>query len=711
CGRVLDLGYNFCDQIAKLIPFQPGKTITLAMAREMEPLLAEREQNEDEVRQLLELGEKLEGLTRNVGMHAGGVLIAPGKLTDFCPLYAAEGTENVISQLDKDDVEAVGLVKFDFLGLTTLTVLDWAVRYVKLLGTPEFDLETLPLDDKPSYQLLSSGNTTAVFQLESSGMRDMIRKARPDRFEDIIALVALYRPGPMDLIPDFIERKHGRQRVEYLDERLVPILSPTYGIMVYQEQVMQIAQVIGGYTLGNADLLRRAMGKKKQEEMDAQRDGFVAGAEKNGLTRNKASQLFDHMEKFAGYGFNKSHAAAYALVAYHTAYMKAHHAAAFMAANFSAVMDDTDKVRTLHKDSLANGLTVLPPDVNTSDYRFTPVDTKTIRYGLGGIRGTGRSATEAIAASREADGPFTSLFDFCRRVDKRVVNRRAIEAMVRAGAFDSIEAHRASLLASVGLAMEAAEQDERQASQESLFGDPSESRSAAFKLVETRAWDMKQRLIEEKTALGFTLSGHLFNAYAHDLQGFTRTSLARLAPVQGTVWLAGVIASVRVQMTRRGKMVVVLLDDGTAQVEVTVFNELYDRHRDKLKEDALLVAVCKVQAPRDESFAGLRVSAEDLLDLAVLRNRYAQNLRLAINGKADAKKLKDYLAPFKASASDASGNGGCPVVVHYHNGEAEVDVALSADWRVRPDAQLLSQLEEWLTPEGVRVVYSFAAAG
>jgi len=710
CGRVLDLGYNFCDQIAKLIPFQPGKTITLQMAREMEPLLAEREQKEDEVRELLELGEKLEGLTRNVGMHAGGVLIAPGKLTDFCPLYAAEGTENVISQLDKDDVEAVGLVKFDFLGLTTLTVLDWAVRYVRMLGEKEFDLEKIPLDDPASYQLLAAGNTAAVFQLESSGMRDMIRKARPDRFEDIIALVALYRPGPMDLIPDFIARKHGG-RFEYLHKLLEPILEPTYGIMVYQEQVMQAAQVCAGYSLGGADLLRRAMGKKKPEEMAEQREIFVTGAKAKDISANKANEIFDYMEKFAGYGFNKSHAAAYALVAYHTAYMKAHHPAAFMAANFSAIMDDTDKVRSLHKDSLANGLTILPPDVNTSDYRFTPVDAKTIRYGLGGIRGTGRSAIEGILATRKDAGPFTSLFDFCRRVDRRLVNRRAMEAMVRAGAFDSIEANRASLLASVGLAMEAAEQDERQASQESLFGDPSESRGAAFRLIDSRPWDMKQRLVEEKTALGFTLSGHLFNAYAHDLASFSRTPLAKLSPAKGTVWLAGVIASVRVQMTRRGKMVVLLLDDGTAQVEVTVFNELFEAHRDKLKEDALLVAVCKVQAPWDESFGGLRVSAEDLLDLAELRRRYAQNLRLDINGQADARRLKECLAPFRTNGSTAGGGSGCPVVVHYHNGVAEVDVALSADWRVRPDEQLLAQLEDWLTPERVRVVYSFSAPG
>ena len=404
CGRVLDLGYNFCDQVAKLIPVQPGKLITLEDARKMEPLLAEREKNEDEVKELLEFGGKLEGMVRNVGMHAGGVLIAPGRLTDFCPLYSAEGGVNVISQLDKDDVEAIGLVKFDFLGLTTLTILDWAERYVRRLGLADFSLEKVPLDDAQAYKLLSSGNTTAVFQLESRGMRDLIKRARPDRFEDVIALVALYRPGPMDLIPEYIERKHGK-RVEYLDPRLVPILGPTYGIMVYQEQVMQIAQVIGGYTLGGADLLRRAMGKKKPEEMALQRDIFVAGAEKNGLPKAKATQLFDLMEKFAGYGFNKSHAAAYALLAYQTAYMKAHHAAAFAAANLSAVMDDTDKVRQFHEDAVANGLKVLPPDVNASEYRFVPVDRGTVRYGLGAVRGTGQGAIESILAARK-QAPF-----------------------------------------------------------------------------------------------------------------------------------------------------------------------------------------------------------------------------------------------------------------------------------------------------------------
>src|SRR5882672_8953046 len=489
-GRVLDLGYNFCDQIAKLIPFQPGRLITLKEARQMEPLLAEREKKEDEVRELLELGEKLEGLVRNVGMHAGGVLIAPGRLIEYCPLYAAEGTNHVISQLDKDDVEAIGLVKFDFLGLTTLTILDWAERAVRATGQAEFALARIPLDDAATYQLLSAGNTTTVFQLESRGMRDLIRRARPDRFEDVIALVALYRPGPMDLIPDFIARKHGEQRVDYLDPRLQPILSPTYGIMVYQEQVMQIAQVIGGYTLGGADLLRRAMGKKKPEEMAQQRDIFVAGAQKNGLPRGKATQLFDLMEKFAGYGFNKSHAAAYALLAYQTAYMKSHHAAAFLAANLSAVMDDTDKVRQFYEDAVANGLAILPPDINASPYRFTPVDEQRIRYGLGGVRGTGAGAIQAIVEARR-QAPFTDLFDFCRRVDKRLVNRRVVEALVRAGAFDPLDAQRASLAASVGIALDIAERIDATRAQVSLFGEDASAPERA--LFATREWTDAER--------------------------------------------------------------------------------------------------------------------------------------------------------------------------------------------------------------------------
>jgi DNA polymerase-3 subunit alpha len=695
CGRVLDLGYNFCDQVAKLIPVQPGKLITLEDARKMEPLLAEREKKEEEVKELLEFGTKLEGLVRNVGMHAGGVLIAPGRLTDFCPLYAAEGTAHAISQLDKDDVEAIGLVKFDFLGLTTLTILDWGERYVRGLGEKSFELQKVPLDDAATYKLLSAGNTTAVFQLESRGMRDLIKRARPDRFEDVIALVALYRPGPMDLIPEYIERKHGKS-VEYLDARLKPILAPTYGIMVYQEQVMQIAQVIGGYTLGGADLLRRAMGKKMPEEMALQRDSFVAGAEKGGLSKGKATQLFDLMEKFAGYGFNKSHAAAYALLAYQTAYMKAHHAAAFAAANLSAVMDDTDKVRQFHDDAVANGLVILPPDVNASEYRFVPVDRGTIRYGLGAVRGTGQGAIESILAARR-ESPFKNLFDFCSRVDKRLVNRRVLEALVRAGAFDSLDGNRARLLASAGRALEAAEQAEAQASQVSLFGEAEAPRGGAHIIVEAPPWDARQKLLEEKAALGFYLSAHLFSIYERELAKFPRTTLARLSPGD-KVWMAGVVVAARTQMTRRGRMMVVMLDDATAQVEISVFNELFERHREKLKEDALLIVSGKVQ---DDQFSGgLRVLAEDLLDLDALRARYAARLKISMNGGADAKRLQQVLAPYRAT-----GGGACLVVVAYGNGKAACEVVLGEEWRVRPDGKLIADLGEWLTPESVEVVF------
>ncbi|MCG6874375.1 MAG: DNA polymerase III subunit alpha [Betaproteobacteria bacterium] len=701
-GRVMEWSYGRTDELAKLIPFQPGKLITLAMAREMESRLAEREENEEDTRELLALAEQLEGLTRNVGMHAGGVLIAPGKLTDFCPLYAAQGSESVVSQLDMKGVEAVGLVKFDFLGLTTLTILDWTLRYVRRLDPDStLTLETLPLDDPEAYRMFATANTTAIFQFESRGMRDLVKRARPDRFEDLIALVALYRPGPMDLIPDFIERKHGRQRVEYPDPRLEPILGPTYGVMVYQEQVMQIAQVIGDYSLGAADLLRRAMGKKLPEEMAKHRTTFVEGAKRNGITPARATQLFDLMEKFAGYGFNKSHAAAYALVAYQTAYMKARHPAAFMAANLSAVMDDTDKVQQFHQDAVANALTVLPPDINTSDYRFVPVDGQTIRYGLGAVKGTGASAIGAIIAARDGSadqpgGPFRDLFEFCERIDKRIVNRRVVEALVRAGAFDSIDPDRARLLASVGIALEAADQRERAASQVSLFGDDDTAALLRPDLVPAQPWSDRQRLTEEKAALGFYLSGHPFREFLPELAHFIGTSLNALQPRNDPVLMAGMVASTRTQMTRRGKMAIVMLDDGSAQIEVSVYNELFETHREILKEDRPLVIQGKVA--KDEFTGGLRVVAEKLMDLRAARERFARQLRLSMNGEASAARLRQMLEPYR--------NGTCPVSVRYVNGTATCEVRLGDDWRVTPDDSLVDSLADWLKPENVEFVYA-----
>jgi DNA polymerase-3 subunit alpha len=711
-GRVLEWPYSKADELAKLIPFLPGKTITLRprtdpddrqtiYAREHEPQIEAREKADEETRQLLELAMQLEGLSRNVGMHAGGVLIAPGKLTDFCPLYATQGSEGAVSQLDKDDVEAVGLVKFDFLGLTTLTLLDWACRYVRRLHDPDFDLSRIPLDDPKAYQVFASANATAVFQFESRGMRDLLKRARPDRFQDIIALVALYRPGPMDLIPDFCERKHGRQAVDYPDPRVEQILSETYGIMVYQEQVMQMAQIIGGYSLGGADLLRRAMGKKLPEEMAEHRGIFRDGAARNGLTAAQADEIFDLMEKFAGYGFNKSHAAAYALVAYQTAYMKAHYPAAFMAANFTAVMGDTDKVYQFRADLPANGLNLLGPDINSGDFRFEPVDGKTIRYGLGAVKGTGESAIGAIVSAR-GSGPFGDLFDFCRRIDRRIVNRRAIEALVKAGAFDKLhpDSHRASLLASVGIALEAAEQTERDSHQVSLFGGTEDTVASAAKLIEAPRWDGPEKLAQEKTALGFYFSGHPFDYYRKEIGSFVRQKLSELMPRSELVLLAGIIAEVRMQQTRRGRMAIITLDDGTAQIEVTAFAELFEEKRDLLKEDKPVVIQGKVS---DDQFSGgLRVQAERIMDMATARSRFARVMRISLNGEAQgaagAARLKKLLEPYRA-------NGSCPVEVRYDNGSASVAMRLPEEWRVNPDERLLAELRGWLKPENVEVVY------
>ncbi len=698
-GRVLDLGFNFVDQFAKLIPNELG--ITLAAAREKEPAINERAGREEEIHELLDLAQKLEGLTRNVGMHAGGVLIAPGRLTDFCPLYAASGSESAVSQFDKDDVEKVGLVKFDFLGLRTLTILAEAVRFVKEVEGIDIDLDHLPLDDRATFdQVFKTANTTAVFQFESRGMKDTLVQAKPDRLEDLIALNALYRPGPMDFIPNFIARKHGRERIVYPHPLLEKVVGNTYGIMVYQEQVMQTAQVVAGYSLGGADLLRRAMGKKDPEEMAKQRAIFVEGAQKNDIDTGKANEIFDIMEKFAGYGFNKSHAAAYSLVAYQTAYLKCHHPAAFMAATLSSEMADTDKVQFFVADAVSCGLTFLPPDVNRSRHRFTPVDAKTIRYGLGAIKGTGEAAISALIRARESGGDFTGLFDFCRRVDKRLANRRVVEALIRAGAFDALETQRAALLASVGVALEAAEQAERHALQAGLF-DETGDEAPAPALIGTAPWDERERLLNEKQALGFFLSGHPYNAVRAELSAFVRKPLAALEAQKEPTLLAGLVTTLRTQMTRRGKMVVVTLDDGTAQIEMTVFNELYEAERAKLREDEVLVVEGKVS--RDDFSGGLRINAERLMTLGEARGRFAKALRLAIHGKvsragtAAAEKLRVLLAPHR--------NGPCPVRVRYRNAEAECELPLGEAWRVNLDDELLTGLRQWLQTENVEVVY------
>src|SRR5450830_21325 len=706
-GRVLDLPFHFVDGISKLIPMELGITLTDALVKE--PQLAERRENEEELRELLELALRLEGLVRNVGMHAGGVLISPGKISDFSPIYCQADGASFVSQYDKDDVEAVGLVKFDFLGLRTLTILELALvnanKQRAAEGLPPLSFATLPLNDKATFQLLKTANTTAVFQLESRGMKDMLKQAMPDCFEDIIALVALYRPGPMDLIPDFCRRKHGKQRVEYPHPLTEPILKETYGIAVYQEQVMQIAQVVAGYSLGGADLLRRAMGKKKKEEMDDQRKTFTEGAVKNNMTERQATELFDLLEKFAGYGFNKSHAAAYALVAYHTAYLKAHYPAAFLASTMSADMNNTESVHIFYDDCAPNQIKVLPPDVNHSDFKFTPTSRKQILYGLGAVKGTGMAAIEVILQARRQDGPFTDLFDFCNRLDLRKVNRRVVESLIRAGAFDKLSPDnnnpsRNALLAGVAMAMAAAEQNSANSNQNSLFGEIDDK--AANILPTVPNWTEQQRLQEEKAALGFYFSGHPYWAYQKDLSQFVSTTLANLAPKEQSQLIAGIVSGVRNRMTARGKMAIVGLDDGTTRIEVVVGSDLLIQYQSLLKDDQLIIVEGRVS--NDEFSGGIRVNARKLHDLSGLRNSKASFLKISCNGQADAIKLKSLLKPYCKSASDEL--RGCAVKIEYHNKTSKVELMLGNDWRVDLHEELIAGLTEWLSQSNVKILYN-----
>ncbi len=731
-GRVLDMPYMYCDGLSKLIPHVPTDPWDLERAIKEEPAFRDRVENEDEAKEIIAVARPLEGLTRNIGMHAGGVLIAPGKLTDFCPLYCADGsTDSVVSQYDKDDVEAVGLVKFDFLGLRNLTILDWAVRWVREGYEPmrAFQLEDLPLDDPAVYKLFADGNTTAVFQSESRSAKDLEKKLKPDNFEDIIALMALNRPGPLGsgMVDDFIARKKeqsktGKGRHEwYFHDNLVGTLKSTYGVIVYQEQVMLVAQLLAGYSLGGADLLRRAMGKKKPEEMAKQREIFTTGATERGVDPALAKQLFDLMEKFAEYGFNKSHSAAYALVAYHTAWLKAHYPAEFMAATLSSDMDDTDKVKIFvedcevfcdvpQKDGQAAGLSggklpklkVLPPDINQSNYRFTPIRAEgqfragAIRYGFGAVKGTGQGAAEGIVAERQANGPFVSLFDFAKRVDRRQVNRRVMEALVRAGAFDHINPHRAALLASVPRAIEWADAQDASASQVSLFGDI-EGGDAPPELVDVPMWDERQKLSEEKLALGFYLSGHLFHADEHKVRPFIKTRLGALAASREPVWMAGVVSALRTMVTKRGKMAFIVLDDASGQVEISVFNELFESNRSWLKEDTLLIVQGKVSD--DQYSGGLRVVAEGLHNLTSARAHFIRGITLKMNGQSNIELLKSALEPF------VDPEQGCKVDIEYHNGQAACIATLPDAWRVKPDDALVARLTDWLGEGGASWVY------
>ena len=718
CGRVLGYNYGFVDSIAKLIPARPD--MTLEKAFEEEPELTQRYDSEEDTRSIIDLARSLEGLARNAGKHAGGLVIAPSALTDFTPLYTEPDGSSVLTQYDKNDVESVGLVKFDFLGLRNLTIIDWALKAVNAnrsaQGESAISLDDIPLDDAASFKTLQKAHTTAVFQLESAGMKELLRKLKPDAFDDIVAAVALYRPGPLDagMVDEYINRKHGKTPVKYPHPLAEPILKPTYGVILYQEQVMQIAQDLAGYTLGQADILRRAMGKKNVDEMERQRVGFVAGAQDNGLSAKQAESIFDLMETFARYGFNKSHSVAYALVAYQTAWLKTHYPAEFMAAVLSADLDKTDKIAMLIDDCKAMGLSVLPPDVNASNHRFQ-VENGDIRYGLGAIKGVGVGAIENLIVARQRLGGIDDLESLCTEIDMGKVNKRTLEGLIKAGAMDQLNDNRAELMHRLGDALSRAEQiqKDRAAGQASLFGLAPEAASEDHEVTAAQAatdlassppmptWTPLQQLKAEREALGLFLSGHPMDEVRDEVTAFTTTPMEGLSALiaapqpsptetdQGggrygrqrgvEMTLAGIVMAMQ---KRIGRGHFLTLDDGTGRVEVAVFEKLFAQIGHRLAVDAVLVIKGRVEV--DEYRGGHRMVADEIMDLDEARGHFARGLEIQVNGNTGALdvNLAAALQPYR--------RGQTPVILRYQNTRAQALVKLGEDWHVAPSAELLA---------------------
>ena len=716
-GRVLGMSYGHVDGIAKLVPFELGMTLTKAL--EQEPELKDRYDNEEEITALIDMALKLEGLARNVGKHAGGVVIAPTDLTDFTPLYCERGGQQIVSQFDKDDLETIGLVKFDFLGLKTLTIIDWAVKAINAgreSSEEPLNIETLELDDAATYDVLKKGLTTAIFQLESSGMKELIKNLQPDEFEDIVALVALYRPGPLGAGMEkvYCDRKHNKEPTTFAHPLLEPILENTYGVILYQEQVMEIARVMAGYSLGEADILRRAMGKKKASEMDQQRAIFEAGAAKNGVDSATAKTVFDLMQYFAEYGFNKSHSAAYALVAYQTAWLKAHYPAHFMAACMSADMENTDKVVVLLHEAAEMNLRVVHPDINRCHYNLSALADDQIVYGLGAIKGIGRPVIESILEAREKGGRFTDLYDLCARVDGKRVNRRALEALIRAGALDELGVHRASLMASVDLALDAAQQQHRNkaAGQNDMFGI-----SAPVETVQVYQnvdpWKKEELLSAEKDTLGLYLSGHPIEVYIDELKQFTSCRLVDVdvggntgagaggrSRTKTPMTLAGLVVGVRLMNTKSGsRMAFLQLDDKSARIEITVYGELFDERRDVIRKDKVLVV--KGRASHDHYSGNLRVSADELFDIEQARSQLARAIKIRLQGSylnpQIIARLRELLTPNEL--------GQCAVEIGYMGENGYCRLKIKDDWRVVLGKVMMEDLAELVGIDNISVVY------
>ena len=721
-ARVQGKSYGLADKLSKLIPFEVG--MTLAKAIEQEDELKQFLEQDEEASEIWSMALQLEGVSRNCGKHAGGVVIAPTVITDFAPIYCDESGAGVVTQYDKNDVEEAGLVKFDFLGLRTLTIIDWAVRMINRRRARNdeepLDIERIPLDDVETFKMMQRAETTAVFQLESRGMKELIKKLGPDRFEDIVALVALFRPGPLQsgMVDDFINRKKGRAEVsyphiQYQHECLKPALEPTYGIILYQEQVMQIAQEMGGYTLGGADLLRRAMGKKNADEMAKQRELFTEGAINKGFEKELASNIFDLMEKFAGYGFNKSHSAAYALVAYQTGWLKAHYPAEFMAATISSDMDKTDKVVTFIDECRAMGLDLLPPDVNNGQFHFSVDIQGRVLYGLGAIKGLGEGPVENIIAARTEGGPFKDMFDFCARVDGRKVNKRALDAMIRSGALDEIGPEgeigfrRAVMLAGMDEAVKLAEQHARNTSSGmgDLFGDSIVDSASDINYNSysgARTLSVKDRLNGEKDTLGLYLTGHPIDEYEDELKQMVSNRIVDLRPGKESSAVSGMVVGMRIMKNKRGESFAFLtLDDKSGRIELSVWAEKFNAYREILVKDALLVVQGNVS--EDSFTGGLKMVAESIQSIYDARCSKLNRLELSLSGGAEdspagwVDKFHNTLSAYK--------DGNCPVTVQYALPSAAGQLKLGKQWKVQPKDELISRLREEFGKNSVTLHY------
>ncbi|WP_092403082.1 MULTISPECIES: DNA polymerase III subunit alpha [Candidatus Ichthyocystis] len=692
-GRVLNLPYTFVDGIAKLIPFEPGKNITIDVACEMEPSLKNRIENEEDVRQCISLAKELEGIVRNVSTHAGGVLIAPDRLVNFCPLFKPDNSHDMLSQYDKDDVEEVGLVKFDFLGLKTLTIINWTEESIKSSYPDQksFDIRKIKFDDQETYNLLCDGNTTGIFQLESRGMKELLKKLRPNNFEDIIAVLALYRPGPLGsgMVDDFINRKHEKATVNYYHPSLEPVLKPTYGIIVYQEQVMLISRIIAGYSLGGADLLRRAMGKKKTDEMAKHREIFISGAQKNNYDQQLSIHLFNLMEKFAEYGFNKSHSAAYAVIAYQTAWLKRHYTSCFMAASLSLDMDNTDKIKILYDDSINNGINVNSPDINQSDYRFVSIDKKTISYGLGAIKCVGQNVALEIVNKRRL-GKFSSFSDFCNRIDTDIINRRSIEFLVKGGAFDSLDYNRRKIFEDIKDAVQQAIQKNSGTNQIILFDidhHMHESEGREKSQDTAPKWPLLKKLSEEKNAIGFFLSSHPFEAFSEESRQITKLSLNEVLSKHtdnSNILISGIVSKIR----RVGKAYFALITDGTVEIEVTVFSDNFEKNRHILKIDNILFF--EGRTILDHYRKTNKFVANRILSIEQIREERASQLVLNVSPSSPIVEI------CKIIKTHANPGHRVSVIFHYVKNNVSCHVRTGSKWKIKISNELLESCQQLL---------------